>query len=276
MTAMTIALQYVNRPEDIEAIYNEISMDSLILENCSRCGFRYYLKGLADVELGKYSEVIKTLVPITHIIEANYLKRPLINAYVKSGKLAELDTYLSNYALTAPVNDFDYLNIFTGIQLINANQTDEANKYFNKVITRNNNPPTKENLAKTYYYKGDYLEAQQLYKTLFEKEPDNIEYLVHLAVSYFKNGNFEAAKLHIEKLDSLRTDYQFGAVDYGWAQYYNSIGDKENALESILKAVVQGFNYTPTTFQNDPHFRTIKNSSEFNTRIMNYWKNKVL
>lgn len=276
MTAMTIALQYVNRPEDIEAIYNEISMDSLILENCSRCGFRYYLKGLADVELGKYSEVIKTLVPITHIIEANYLKRPLINAYVKSGKLAELDTYLSNYALTAPVNDFDYLNIFTGIQLINANQTDEANKYFNKVITRNNNPPTKENLAKTYYYKGDYLEAQQLYKTLFEKEPDNIEYLVHLAVSYFKNGNFEASKLHIEKLDSLRTDYQFGAVDYGWAQYYNSIGDKENALESILKAVVQGFNYTPTTFQNDPHFRTIKNSSEFNTRIMNYWKNKVL
>lgn len=276
MSDMTIALQLVNRPEDIEAIYNEISMNDLILENCQRCGFRYYLKGLADVELGNYDKVIKTLVPITNIIEANYLKRPLISAYVKSGKFKELENYLSDYNLTANIDDNDYLSIFAGIQLINANQIDEANKYFNKIISRNSNPPSKENLVKAYYFKGDYLNAQELYKNLFDIESDNLEYLVHLAISYFKNGDFEKAKIYIEKLDLLRTDFQFGAVDYGWAQYYASIGDKDKALEFLLKTVSQGYNFTPSTYQNDPHFRTIKDSPEFKNRIMNYWKNKAL
>jgi tetratricopeptide (TPR) repeat protein len=269
-------LQYVNRPEDIEAIYNEIPMDDMILENCSRCGFRYYMKGLADVELGNYDKVIKNLVPVTNIIELSYLKRPIIMAYVKSGKLTELEKFLSDNALTASISDIDYLNIFTGIQLINNNQTEEANKYFNKIITRNNNLASNQNLAKAYYYKGDYLNAQNIYASLIQEDSQNIEYTVHLAVSYFKNGDFEAAQTQIEKLDSLRKDYQFGFVDYGWAQYYNSIGDKDNALEFLLKAVVQGFNYTPSTFQNDPHFRTIKDSPEFKNRIMNYWKNKTI
>jgi len=276
MSDMTITLQLVYRPKDIEAIYKEIDMDDMNLENCQRCGFRYYLMGLADVELGNYDKVIKTLVPVTNIIEANYLKRPLINAYVKSGKFAELETYLSDYNLTADIEDIDYLSVFTGIQLITSNYIEEANKYFNKIITRNNNPASKENLAEAYYYKGDYLNTQSIYENLYQEGSDNIEYVVHLAVSYFKNGNFEAAKTQIENLDSLRTDYQFGAVDYGWAQYYNSIGDKDKAFEFLLKAVSQGFNFTPSTFQNDPHFKTLKDSPEFKNRIMNYWKNKTL
>jgi hypothetical protein len=98
MTTMTIALQYVNRPEDIEAIYNEIPMSDLNLENCSNCGFRYYLKSLADIELGNYSDVIETLLPITNILEANQLKRPLISAFVKSGRYADLEKYVSDFA----------------------------------------------------------------------------------------------------------------------------------------------------------------------------------
>lgn len=275
MSNMTIALQLVNRPEDIQSVYDEIPMDNMILENCTRCGFRYYLKGLADVELGNYNEAIKTLAPITNIIESNYLKRPLINAYVKAGKFTELESYLADYNLTASIEDIDYLSIFTGIQLINENRIDEANKYFNKIIIRKNPIASRSLLAKAYYFKGDYVNAQDIYKVLHENESDNVEYLVHLANSYFSNGNFEEAKTYIEKLDALRTDYQFGEIDYAWAQYYNSIGDKDKALEFLLKAVSQGYNYTPVTFQNDPHFRTIKDSPEFNNKIMNYWKNKI-
>jgi tetratricopeptide (TPR) repeat protein len=103
-----------------------------------------------------------------------------------------------------------------------------------------------------------------------------VDYIVQLAICNFNNGNFEVAKTQIETLDGLRTDFQFGAVDYGWAQYFNSIGDKDKALEFLLKAVSQGFNFTPSTFQHDPHFKTIKESPEFKNRIMNYWKNKTL
>ncbi len=275
MTTMTIALQYVNRPEDIEAIYNEIPMDDMVLEDCARCGFRYYLKGLADVELGNYEEVIKKLVPVTNIIEYNYLKRPLISAYVKSGKIEEFKKYLSDFALTASNQDMDYLNVFTGIQFLNGNTIDEANNYFNKVITNKNSNTSKTELAKAYYFIGDYVNAENLYKTLDETEPENIEYLVHFSISKFNNGNAEAAKNQIEKLNDLRTDYQFGAIDYAWAQYYASIDNNEKALEFLLKAVAQGYNYTPSTFQHDPHFKTLKENPEFNNKIMNYWKNKT-
>ena len=276
LTTMTIALQYVNRPEDIGVVFNEIPMEDLILEGCSTCGFRYYLKSLADVELGNYTEVIETLIPITNIIEANYLKRPLIMALVKSGKNTELDKYLSDYILTAPTYDNYNLMGFTGIQFINSNQTEEANKYFNKLIENKNSAIDSVNLAKAYYFKGDHKKAQDLYKALHKYNPSDINYTVYLAISYFNNGDFEAAKAQIETLDNLRANYQFGAIDYGWAQYYVSIGAKDKAIEFLLKAIAQGYNFTPTTFQNDPHFITLKDHPEFNNRIMNYWKNKTL
>ena len=109
MSQMTMALQKVNLPEEIEA-----------------CGYRYYLKSLADVELRNYTEVIETLTPITNTIEDNYLKRPLISAFVKSGKYVELQEYLSDYALNSSSQDIDYLRGFAGVQLINSNQSERA------------------------------------------------------------------------------------------------------------------------------------------------------
>lgn len=276
MTTMTIALQKVNRPEDIDAIYKEISMTDLSLENCSQCGFRYYMKGLADVELGKYDEVIDSLVPLTNTIEANYLKRPLLSAYVKSGKHQELENYLSEHALIAIKSDLEYLFKFTGIQFINSNNTEEANKYFNKIISSGTSVSDPLNLAEAYYFKGNYKKAQELYNTLYENNKSNISNLIHLAISNFNNGNIETSKTYINQLESLRGDYQFGAIDYGWAQYYAAVEENDKAIESLLKSVAQGYDFTPTTFQNDPHFNKIKDSSEFKNRIMNYWKNKAL
>ena len=272
---MTMALQKVNLPEEIEAIYNEIPMDDMILENCSNCGYRYYLKSLADVELRNYTEVIETLTPITNTIEDNYLKRPLISAFVKSGKYVELQEYLSDYALNSSSQDIDYLRGFAGVQLINSNQSERANQYFDKIISRKTPALNTSDLAQIYYFKKDYINAQKQYKSLYDSNKNDIDIIVRLAISYFKNGSSEKAKTYIEKLNNLNTDYRFGAVDYGWAQYYATLGEKDVALKSLLKAVAQGYNYTPLTFQNDPHFKTIKESPEFINRIMNYWKNKT-
>lgn len=275
MSQMTLALQYVNRPEDIGAIYNEIPMEDLILEDCSTCGFRYYMKSLADVELGNYDEVIKTLLPITNTIEDNYYKRPLISAFVKAGKYEELDKYLSDYALTASTNDINYLYSFTGIQFLNSNQTEEANMYFNKIISRKSPTLNSVDLAHAYYFKTDYIKALEHYKLLYNANQNNIDYIIRLAICNYKINNSEEAKNYIDKLNTLKTDFQFGAIDYGLSQYYATIGDNNKAIQFLEKAVAQGFNFTPSTFQNDPHFRTIKDSPEFINRIMNYWKNKT-
>lgn len=274
MSTMTIVMQYVNKPEDIEAIYNEIPMQDIILENCSNCGFRYYLKALADIELSNYDDVIKTLVPITNTIEDNYLKRPLIMAYIQSGKYSELEKYISDYELVSDTKDINELNVFTGIQFAVANKPEKAEKHFNKVIL-NTTENDSLHVAKAFYCSKDYKNAQNYYEILHQREPKNINFLVQLAISNYKNGENKSAENLINKLDELRTDFQFGAVDYAMAQYYASIEDTEKALQFLLKAVSQGFNYTPLTFQNDPHFIDIKNTPYFTDRIMNYWKNKI-
>lgn len=276
MTAMTIALQFVNRPEDIDSIYREISMENLSLENCSRCGFRYYLKGLADVELGNYDEVIQTVLPITNIIEENYLKRPLIMAYVKTDKTLELEKYLSEYALINSKNNLAYLYNFSGIQFKNNNQNDLANNYFNKVIADRQSITDSINLAEAYYFVEDYENARVLYTELLEQNKDNFDYITRLAVSNYKIGNKKEAIRNLNELDNLRGDYDFGAVDYGIAQYYAVIGNDKKALEYLLKAVAKGYNFTPNSFQNDPHFISIKDRPKFKNRVMNYWKNKIL
>jgi tetratricopeptide (TPR) repeat protein len=165
---------------------------------------------------------------------------------------------------------------FAGIQLLNSNQKEKANVYFNKIISRNKSTLNSPELARAYYFKGDYINAQKQYEHLLDSDQNNIEYHVNLAICYYNNGHSEEAKIAIEKLNNLRTDYKFGAVDYGWSQYYAALGEKDLAIRFLLKAVAQGYNYTPSTFQNDPHFIVIKESPEFTNRIMNYWKNKTL
>lgn len=274
-TTMTIVLQYVNKPEDIQSIYEDIPMEDMVLENCVRCGFRYYIKGLADVELENYETAINTIKPVTRIIEGNYLKRPLISAYVKMDRMDELNTYLSDYAISALPSDLHYLYNFTGMQLINAGRNEEAKTYFNRVISVKNKNSNIQNLSLAHYYSGDYKNAALLYASLHEEDPENIDYIVRMAVSYFKNGKGEQASELILQLESLRTDYQFGAVDYGFAQYYAMTENQQKALDYVLKSIVQGYNFTPTTFHHDPHFNQLKQHSVFKS-YLNYWKNKVL
>ena len=274
-TTMTIALQFVNKPEVIKKFYDEIPMDDVVLENCSRCVYRYYLNALADIELGNYDDVIETLIPVTDIIEANYLKRPLIMAYIKTGDITNLDKYLSEFALTATKEDMAYLYTFTGIQLINANSIGKAKEYFDKLISKKNYTAQNEYLAKALYFSDDYVSAEKEYQDLYLKNPNNSEYITHLAVSYYKNSNYEMSRKIIEKLEDNRSDYQFGEIDYRWAQYYASIGNTDKALEHVIKSIVQGYNFTPTTYHHDPHFKNLKNDSTFKEHL-DYWKNKTL
>ena len=71
-------------------------------------------------------------------------------------------------------------------------------------------------------------------------------------------------------MNTLRASYQFGEIDYGIAQYYATINDKENTFDYLRKAVASGWWFTTTSFQNDPHFLIYKDSQEFND-ILNYW-----
>ena len=272
MTTMTIALQFVNRPQDIDDIFNkEIPMENINLDKCERCGFRYYLKGLADVELKKYDQVIDDLLPITKTFEDDIIKKPLIMAYVRSGNDSALDEQFNLWKLPPRgKKELCYLYMFAGNEFLLADELDKAKAYFNKVIdiADPNNDPT--DIALSYYYSQDYKKAQALLNKLHAASPKNIDIIVKLAITNYKNGDHDKADQLIKSLDALRADYQFGEIDYGFAQYYAVLEDKVNTFNYLLKAVAAGKWFTPTSFQNDPHFLIYRDSLEFKN-ILNYW-----
>jgi len=268
---MTIAMQFVNRPEDIEDIFNkEIAMEDVVLEKCLHCGFRYYLKGLADVELKKYEQVIAEILPITKTIEDGYLKRPLVMAYIRSGNYNDLIDQYKFWELAMDKNDLLNLDMIIGNEFLLANEFDMAKLYFNKVIDDTDPLNGSINLASSYYYIKDYKKAQSIFEKINENDPKNSDAVVKLAIINSINGNNAEADQLIKSLNALRAKFQFGEIDYGLAQYYAVLNDKVNTFNYLRKAVAEGKLFTPTTFQNDPHFIAYRDTQEFKD-IINYW-----
>jgi tetratricopeptide (TPR) repeat protein len=240
------------------------------LEKCLQCGFRYYLKGLSDVELKKYEQVITEILPITKTIEDGYLKRPLVMAYIRSGNYNALNDQYKFWELAMDKNDLLNLDMIIGNEFLLANEFDSAKLYFNKVIDDSNQLNDSINLASSYYYIKDYKNAQSFFEQINIDDPKNIDVVVKLAIINSINGSDADADQLIKSLNTLRAKFQFGEVDYGMAQYHAVINDKVNTFNYLRKAVAEGKLFTPTTFQNDPHFVTIKDTQEFKD-ILNYW-----
>ncbi len=271
MSTMTIGLQFVNRPQDIDDIFNkEIPMEDVVLEKCLQCGFRYYLKGLADVELKKYDQVIAEILPITKTIEDGYLKRPLVMAYIRSRNYNALNDQYKLWELAMDKNDLLNLDMIIGNEFLLANEFDRAKLFFDKVIDNTNHLNDSVNVASAYYYIKDYNKAQILLEKLNASDPKNIDPYVKLAIINYKNERNEEADQLIKSLNTLRAKFQFGEVDYGLAQYYAVLNDKVNTFNYLQKAVAEGKLFTPTTFQNDPHFLMYRDTQEFKD-IINYW-----
>ena len=271
MTTMTIALQFVNRPGDIDDIFNiEIPMKDVVLEKCIQCGYRYYIKGLADVELKKYKQVIDEILPITKSIDHGYLKRPLIMAYIRSGDYNTLEDLFKLWDLSMDKKDLLALYMFTGKEFLLTNENDKAKIYFDKIINAEESINDPIDVAKSYYYIKDYKTSQTLLENIILNDPKNIDAITKLAIANYKNENYAIADKLIKSLNTLKTNFQFGAIDYGKAQYYAVLNDKKNTLNFLLKAVAEGNLFTPTSFQNDPHFLIYRDTQEFKD-ILNYW-----
>ncbi|REE81676.1 hypothetical protein BX611_1211 [Lutibacter oceani] len=270
-STMTIALQYVNKPEDIEGIYKEISMKEMDIENCMSCKYRIYIKGLAGIELKKYKEVIKFLEEFASTFDDLNIKRTLATAYVRAGKDNEMQNLLTKIELISSTKDWEDISLFIGKEYLLLSDKIKSNTIFDKLISSYDTKEKDKNYAYALYYKGEFKKAIPVLENLNSKNKSDKETLTKLAIAYYKNSEFTKAQDAINKLNIQFKKYQFGEIDYYLAQYYAAIEDKNNSLEHLLKSVAQGYNYTPNTFQNDVHFLKYKDLEEFK-KILKFWQ----
>ena len=266
---MVVGLQFINRPDLIEGIFEEIPNEELIIENCIYCEYRNYVKSLADIQLKRYDEAIKLLEETLMKIDEFYLNKPLASAFIRSNRIDDLDGLMADIEIKADAKDLSVLYLFTGNEFLLQQNREMANTYFKKVIQTETEQT--ESLAESYYLLGDYKNAELIYQALLDADEDNLNYLSRLASSLIKNKKIDKGELMIQKMESLRGEFQFGQVDYLLAQHYALEGDEDKVFKHLLRSISQGNYYTISSFQNDAHFVNYLDNAKFNT-ILTYWQ----
>jgi len=269
-STMVVALQMVNRPQDVTAIFNEIKMDSMDKQNCPECLIRIYVKALADIELKKYENAFQLLEPIAEESEKIFLNKALITSYVRSGKNDKLDNFLNKLELVNnPETYYDFC-LFTAKEYILLGNSKVANLHLTKILSAAKKITNKKLLAETLYFKNKFKEAEKLLEELYKIDPTDTDVLIKLAICNLKLGDKKEEKLYLTKLEESRKIYQFGSIDYAFAQFFAIAKNKMEMEKHLTKAVAEGHLFTSQTFQNDPHFVKYKDSPSFRT-ILNYW-----
>ncbi|MCF6167094.1 hypothetical protein [Lutibacter sp.] len=267
---MVIALQYINKPEDVSSIFNEISTKRMDVENCVYCEYRIYVKALADIELKNYTSAIELLEKITRKLSENYLRKPLFSAYIRSKNSKKVDDLIQKLSLLIPIKDMQELYLHIGKEYLRLGLQVKATFYFEKLIDTFKNNSENENLSLAYFYNQDYTNAEVYVSKILKKDTSNIGLLSKLASSQFKNGKIAASKETIAKLKFLKKDYQYGSIDYALAQYFAILKNKKKVIEHLLKSVSQGHLFTTLSYQNDPLFAAYYEDESFK-KIINFW-----
>ena len=269
-TAMVLALQFVNRPQDVGKIYKAIRNDSLDFQNCNHCVERQYVKALADIQLKNYDEAIKMSRNVLKEVDSDLMKIPLISALVRSGNSTELNDFLFQSELSASPEALQELYILAGREYLLQNDKIAADLYLNKSRKLDSLSTKRDALAESLFYLQDYSKAEAEYKKLHKVNPQDIEFLGRLAICNFKLGNTSEADRNLKDLENLKGKYQFGEVDYFLAEYYAVAGNEEEMYHKLLKSIAEGRLFTSSKFQNDPIFRDYIDSERFK-KALKFW-----
>lgn len=269
-TAMVVALQFVNRSQDVNDIFTTIAMDSVDLDNCMDCLLRFYVQALADIQLKKFSTAITMLEKIVDTDTPSFLKNTLISAYVRGRKDQSLEDFLVKSELTTAPNDLQQQYLLSGKEYLLMDNPSKANEYFDKAISLKEQSNNEKTLAEAYFFKKDYPLAQEEFKHLHAIDPKDIDILSKLVILNKQEGKLAAAEEHLKTLDQLRGEYQFGEVDYALAQYYTVLQDEELMNYHLKRAVAAGHLFTSQTFKNDPLLRFYANTKEFKNTL-DFW-----
>ncbi|MDX1315324.1 MAG: hypothetical protein R3356_07455, partial [Eudoraea sp.] len=279
--AMVLALQMVNLPQEIDTIYAAYPLTDrdLDIDNCVECEDRLYIKGMANLELGRTQETIDLLTPFAKAEDKGYgwLKEVLIRAHVIEGNKEKVDEIMDRIKFISEAPRFWHKScLITGNEFLRVGNREHAYEYYDQLINSLNKSSNevsveeKALLARAYFYKEDYGKARDVLEQIMPDSDNKIPLMAYLAIAYQKTGQSAKAREQISLLNALRSDYQYGSVDYALARYHAATANPSTAMGYLLKAVSDGKRYTPADYHHDILLKPYIDDPDFK-KVLTFW-----
>ncbi|NNK12386.1 MAG: hypothetical protein HKP08_13655 [Flavobacteriaceae bacterium] len=276
-STMVMALQFVNRPEVIDSIYNKqpimANIDSL---SCQTCEYRHFSKGMADIALGKPEKAIEMFKDYGRVKEFYWIKDVLMYANMRIGDHSEVDNIMNTIKLTGDLDTWREKCLLVAKQYLLQEDRSRADLYLNKLLGSLEDQSAeltieeKELKAFTNFYLDEFTEAGEIFQSLQEIDPEDVDYISFQAMCLFEEGELEKAEKLIGDIERIRTDYQYGEIDYAKARYYAVKGDTDLLIQNLIRAVAAGKRYNPGTFHDDVLMKPYTELESFKN-VLNFW-----
>ncbi len=257
---MIIAQQFVNRPADVQAIFDEIDMQEMDIANCVECQYRILTKASSDLALGRYDSILDSRY------DKSYMERPYIAALLATGQKDKVRAYLDEKQLMDEngMQEQLILYIYDRSKILGDN---EAAQWLDRLDLNKVTTTTKAYLA---FEKKDFAKAKKYYEELLLSNPENPGLWAKLAIMAHQQNNPAEEARYIKELSSHDDPTDFGARDYALATYYAVLNDTGAMYNHLQRALAKGNFFTLDSFNNDPVFSPYLDSPKFK-KLMNYW-----
>ncbi len=267
---MTLAMQFIFQPSELQSIFNEIKVEEMNLETCISCKYRVHLKAISDIELKKYESAINLLEPYIKINVDHYILEPLIAAYIRTGEKKKLNALFNKLPNLIIEQDWSNMYLVAAREYLLLQDSTTAKMYLDQGIYEYQAKEKNLELAKAYFFKKEYEKAIPILKELDENNQLGSLGKAQLASAYYKLDQFQNSTIVQKEIEDINNLYNFGSKQYALAFIEAQKGNNDTALNLLLEAVKKGYTYGFEEFHNELAFISLSQEDRFQ-EILGFW-----
>jgi hypothetical protein len=187
----------------------------------------------------------------------------LIEWYISNNDTMSANALLYKASLSDLDHNYRYLYFVAGRQAALKGDIPLRNYYANKTIELYSDKPSRA-LARAYYLKDDLANAEKTYDLVVtQPDPDKRIY-AELGMIYARNKDRQKAMEMINKLEQLKSPFDFGETSYFQGRIMALLNEKEQAIQLLNKALDEGQLFVNSvSFFGDPDLMGLNNEEGY-------------
>ncbi len=263
-TSMAVyALEFMNDPEKALEVMNQVNYEKLDFNSCQYCYQQTHLRARAYIELRQYKKALQ-IIHQTPGYERNRLCRQFeIRALAGLQQYETIATLLEQLDKKQLNKDYRYLYFVAAYEAKLMGNEQATQSFSTQALQLYRDKPNRHMQMRCLYLLGDFAQANTLLEELWKPETPTYLYLSRLGCIGAIQQNREVAMASLQQLDRLDQTVAGSYIPYQQARIHSLLGQKDQAISYLKRALQRGRKYTPYTFQYDPDFVALHNYPPF-------------